>query len=456
MPDHLLLIAYHFGPGASTGANRWNAMGDALLDAGWSLDVRTAARPGLALSPRPNLRIHPVPAPAGLVPWLERARAWRHSSPAGGPAPAAAPALRPEDFVLGHPGRPTGLKSRVARTVDDLIRVHPDWAWSRRVLAQGRRLGRTTRFSAVITSSPPHLAQIAGDRLAKDLGLPHIPDFRDPWVLGRPDLTTFNVVEGLLGARHEARIFRDARLVLSNTERARQAAITVAQPHTINAVALPNGWDYRPAARSPDSTRFRIVFAGWLYPFMDVRPVFAAARRLIDTGRLTPDELAIEFMGPEESYGGHTLGDLARAYGLSAQFTLHPAGSRDQALALQQSAAVLLIFDYPHPFAVPTKFYDQSALAGTMVPIGNPQGALADAADRLGLRVYAPDDVTGVTAALEAVVSRWRAGGLLGPADAEGIFDRKRQSARLVQLLDETLRDSKARLSERNGRSTTK
>lgn len=456
MPDHLLLIAYHFGPGASTGANRWNAMGEALLDAGWSLHVLTAARPGLTTTPRPGLTVHPVPAPSGLVPLLERLQAWRHGAPPEAPsAPPAAP-LRPEDFVLGHPGRPTGLKSRTLRTLDDLIRIHPDWAWARRVLHAGRRLGRTTAFRAVITSSPPHLAQIAGDRLASDLGVPHIPDFRDPWVLGRPDSTTFNVVEGMLGARHEARIFRNARLVLANTERARAAAIAVSGPPSINAVALPNGYDHRPASGSPDRTRFRIVFAGWLYPFMDVRPVFAAARRLIDAGRLTPAELAIEFMGPEESYGGHTLGDLARAYGLAGQFTLHRPGSRDQALALQQRAAVLLIFDYPHPFAVPTKFYDQSALAGVMLPIGNPTGALADAAARIGLTVHAAGDVDGVTRSLDAALTRWRAGDVHGPADRAGVFDRKLQSARLVQLLDDALRAPNASLSARNGLSTTK
>jgi hypothetical protein len=104
-------------------------------------------------------------------------------------------------------------------------------------------------------------------------------------------------------------------------------------------------------------------------------------------------------------------------------------------LRFQQSAAVTTAFDYPHPLAVPMKFYDQAQMRGAMLLIGNPRGALADAAAQLDLRVFAPTDEPGIDAALEAAFNRWKRRDYEVPLDAAGVFDRRHAIDRMHDVL---------------------
>jgi hypothetical protein len=261
-------------------------------------------------------------------------------------------------------------------------------------------------------------------------------DFRDSWALGHSDTTAYTIIDRLLGPKFERDVIRKAQLVLFNTERARSAADALFPAHSSRTAALPNGYDPLPSIARPDSNRFRVVFSGWLYPFMDIRPVFVGCRRLLARGLLSPDELSIEFMGCDHAYGGSTLEAVAGMYGLEKSFTLHPRAARDEALRLQQAASILLVFDYPHTLAVPTKFYDHAQLYGTMLLVGNPKGALADAARAVELPVFAPFDTLGIEGWLETAVHRWRGTGFVDQADKNGIFDRKHQSRRLIEMLE--------------------
>ena len=440
MPGRLFLLAYHFGPHALTGAHRWNAMSSRLADLGWEVEAITAGPAAAPFVWKPGIRVHALPVPR----WLLRAfratvRFKNRLTTRPGEPLAPQTDVDPATLRLEHPGRPVGLRSRIVRTVDDMAMAHGEAVWSRRAYRYGRRLAGTAPPDLVITTSPPHLLQVQGSRLAAALGVPHVPDFRDPWVLGAPELTTYNAVELRAGERHERQVLRTAALVLFNTDDALRAGERLMAPETIRAMSLPNGYDATGPITSPATAQFHVVFAGWLYPFMDIRPVFAALRRLLDRGRLRSEELRIEFMGPESEYGGTTLSAVASAYGLGDQFALLPRRERAEALALQQRASVLLVFDYPHPFAVPTKFYDHAQLHGTMLLVGTPGGALAAAATRIGLQVHPADDDTGIDADLERAVTRWRSGNATEPTDTDGVFDRQHQSDRLAAALDEVL-----------------
>jgi hypothetical protein len=198
---------------------------------------------------------------------------------------------------------------------------------------------------------------------------------------------------------------------------------------------VPNGFDRVELIERPDSRCFRIVFTGWLYPYMDVRPLLAAAGRLLARSGLERDAFRVEFMGTGDTFGGVPLASLARAYGLGDCFVLHPRGSRHDALLLQQHAAVLAVFGYPHALSVPTKFYDQAQMRGSMLLIGYSKGALADAAAQVGLTVYEPTDAAGIDTALDTALRRWRARDFDKVTDHGQLFDRRRQSERLHQLL---------------------
>jgi hypothetical protein len=97
---------------------------------------------------------------------------------------------------------------------------------------------------------------------------------------------------------------------------------------------------------------------------------------------------------------------------------------------------VLAAFDCPHPLCIPAKFYDYMRMRGALLLLGNVEGAMADAAARIGANVHAIDDKDGIDAALDAAWKRWQEGGLTEPNDPDGLFDRKHTGLAWHRLLD--------------------
>jgi hypothetical protein len=116
-------------------------------------------------------------------------------------------------------------------------------------------------------------------------------------------------------------------------------------------------------------------------------------------------------------------------------FYRYPPSPRAEARKLQGAASVLVAFDASTQLAMPSKFYDYAQMGGRMLLFGFPDGALAAAGAQLGLRVYDASDASGIDAALDDAYRRWRAGQLTAPVDKDGLFDRRRQSARVHEAL---------------------
>jgi hypothetical protein len=169
---------------------------------------------------------------------------------------------------------------------------------------------------------------------------------------------------------------------------------------------------------------------------MDVRPVLSACARLRDQHSLGPDNLRIEFVGTSPVFAKVQLSALADAYGLSGFFSRLDPVERAEAERFQQAASVLVAFDSMYTVVVPSKFYEYARMKGTMLLIGNRDGAFSDAASRLGLRVFDPTQQAEIDASLEAAFVHWRAGGFKTPMDPNGIFDRREQSQKIAEILD--------------------
>jgi len=440
----VLLVAYFFGD-AGTGAFRWNEMTRQLAASGWGFDVimrggGAAAAHGETTG-APGVRVFPVAEPrwpSRLVGApLEWARAARHRlRRAGGAARAAAPQrARAEPVVARWPRVRVRLGQRVLRALQSAGRLGGELIWTWRAARLGARLLRAGPYRAVIVSTPPHAAQLAGARLARRFGVPFVADYRDPWYFGLPrsDYAS-HPTQILLGRMYEGAVMRRARLVLCCAEGARQAAERL---YDLNGrtVTLPNGYDAEPPVPRPDRDVFRVVYAGALYPYHEVRALLGACERF--RARVGPGEtrFRLEFMGAGHAFRGIPIAQLAAGYELADCFVDHGPGERAEALRLQQSAAVLVMFDHFHGLSVPTKFYDYAQLYGAPLAIGSPEGNLAGMAARVHVRVYEPTDAAGLDAAMDAAYERWSTYAYETPTDAAGIFDRRHQSARLGELL---------------------
>jgi len=435
----LLLIDYHFGNGRATGGFRWNAMARDLTRLGWSFDVITQGAKSAPEERAAGIRVHTVPAPTLLDDAVRlagsmkrRIRALRRS---GAPRTAA---TQPID-VGASPNAGAArvrLYDRVAAAVDAIRLTGAEWIWTRRARSAGRELLRRNSYAAIIVSSPPHFTQRAAASLARATSIPYVADFRDPWVFGRPEKYDINLLANRLGQILEPPTLRRASLIFGNTDHARAALATLYPNLARRIIAVPNGYDAdEELPRRPDPTRFRIIFAGCLYPFMDPRPVLTAAGRLRRRAGLGPDDFSVDFMGTGEPDGPGTLVALAERCGLADCFHLLPTSERDEATKLQAAAAVLVAFDASTQLAMPSKFYDYSRMGGTMLLIGFADGAMAAAAATLGVRVYHPNDSAGIDALLDEAYRRWQAGDMIPQPDRAAPFDRRRQSHRVHDAL---------------------
>jgi hypothetical protein len=441
----LLLVAYHFGPGCATGGLRWNAMARDLAARGWELDVLTLARdlgngrpPTEPYEPHAGVHVFPVRRPTQIdALWDRILRLKQAVGSALVPKHVASrrEGLEPERVQPSVRAGSSGVYAKLMLNLNALMTVSGDAVWAWRAHRLGRRLIERHRHRVAVVSTPPHVTQAVGIALARRREVLYLPDFRDPWIFGRPKTFQGNAVTRFVGSQLERRALASASVAICNTERARAAVMGLGDGRPPRAVALPNGFDWVEDVERPDSRCFRIVFTGWLYPYMDVRPLLAAAGRLLARSGLGSDAFRVEFMGTGDTFGGVPLTSLAKSYGLGDCFVLHPPGSRQDALRLQQHAAVLAVFGYPHALSVPTKFYDQAQMHGSMLLIGYSKGALADAAAQVGLTVHESTDTAGIDATLDAALRRWRARDFDAPTDRAQLFDRRRQSERLHELL---------------------
>jgi hypothetical protein len=443
MNRSVLLVSYHFGPGCDTGGFRWNAIATHLAEAGWEVDVLTAARRGYAqaYSLVPGVSVHPINVPTWMddavqaVGRLKRqvlGRGRRKVSPAELDTSLLPVRQGETDPETG--GTVERLYGRAMATVSAAGRWSAEVGWARKAARAGVALGAARIPSVVAVSSPPHPTQLAGVRLSSILGRPYLADFRDPWLIRQDDPVQSTLLDGRFGYPAQRRAFEAATLAVFNTARAAEAA-TVFDPGLIGRTAtVPNGYDARENVGLPDREHFRVAFVGWLYDFMDPDALLAACARLRDRERL--EVLRIEFVGTDPAPGGVELAARARRHGLESCFEHRGRVSRSEAQQIQDRAAVQVVFDAPGPLRVPSKFYDAVQCYGNPLLLGWPDSAMADAAMQLGLSVCHPADARAIDAALAGAFSRWRGGDYRAPVDERGIFARLRTSQKMLELLN--------------------
>jgi hypothetical protein len=284
---------------------------------------------------------------------------------------------------------------------------------------------------------------LAGVRLSRILGVPYLADFRDPWVIRQDDPVQSALIDRGLGSWAQRCAFAAATLAVFNTARATEAAIAHEPTLAGRSATVPNGFDERASVGLPDRVRFRVAFVGWLYDFMDPEVVLSACARL--RAREGLSELLVEFIGTDPAPGGIDLTMRARRHGLESCFEHRTRVGRDEALRVQDRAAVQVVFDAPGPLRIPSKFYDAVQAHGDLLLVGWPDSAMADAAASLGLTVCRPDDPSATDAVLSRALARWRAGAYAAPLDLHGAFARRHASDSMLGLLKALVDDPSPR-----------
>jgi glycosyltransferase involved in cell wall biosynthesis len=338
---------------------------------------------------------------------------------------------------------PSSLRSWI-RAYDTALAVARERAWARNASALGRRLLDPGMHRVVVTCGPPHWADHeAGRRLACTAALPLAIDLRDPWSLVErlPD-SLASPLWLRASSRGEARVMREASLVVMNNEPARDAMRALYPQYAERILAVPNGVDDDPLPQPPSSEaerarRFVVAYAGTVYLDRNPRNLFRAAARVVRELSLGPERFGIEFMGET---GPGWIEAMAAEEGIGPFVAVHPAGPRLAAAAFLTRASVLVNLPQDSHLAVPSKIFEYMRYEAAILALAAPGSATAALLRDTDADVVDPEDVDGIAGALLRRVREHQAGQRPRALAACERFSRRAQADRLFDALEGLIR----------------
>ena len=404
------MIAYHFPPDAAVGALRPLKFAKYLPNCGWEPYVLTvkekyypvldASRGGgeTAFSPR-VFRTRMLPNPSSVYRRLKRAYYGpvRHD----GPAPK------------GFQREGAGLWSSVCRwrrLVGSLLSL-PDetLGWLPVGTAKAVQLLRRYKIRSIYTSGPPHSVHLMGLVIKKITGVRWIADFRDLWTLsGGDERTMVRRMERWM----ERTVVENADIVVTTTQRMREAFQGAYSSARGKLVTIPNGYDSEDFAtlERGRGEKFRIVYLGSFYLSRTPEPLLAALSALLAEGRIEADRLDVRFVGDCEYANGRRISDVAAFFCLSRVVKVLAPVSYRQALAYMANSELLLLLAPNQACEIPAKAFEYLA-SGTDVLTVTEDGATADLMRGFErARVVHPEDIGGMKEAVLRCYERWRDG----------------------------------------------
>ena len=289
----------------------------------------------------------------------------------------------------------------------------------------------------IVTTGPPHSVHLIGQKLHKKLGIPWIPDFRDPWsrmyYLRYLPMTSYTWKKL---RRQEQAVLDQCNTVLACTPLVQEEF----QAQTKTPVAcITNGFDQEDFAGrqlSRKDRHFNLAHVGllaadgnplvlWqvLGSMAAANPVFKEALRLRLVGKVDPEVL-----------------EAIRQAGLEAN--VEALGYCDHATAVrEQRAATLLLLplrnDPQYRPILPGKLFEYLAARRPVLGIGQPDGAMARVLSQTQAGITADwADAATMRAFLEQAWRQHQSGGVPPTTGDIAPYTRRALTHALAQLLN--------------------
>jgi glycosyltransferase involved in cell wall biosynthesis len=303
--------------------------------------------------------------------------------------------------------------------------------WIPGALVATLRQIRRERPDVIFSSYAPasvHLVAFLASRLS---GVPWVADFRDEWTQNAE-------------SRQGPRILRALNESLERAVLRHASAVTVVADYFRFAgqidgprVLIPNGVDPDDISASqdtqPETTRFRLLFAGALYGGRDCSPLLRALRKLVRDGALDPQQVEFRVVGNVWVPGGLELDQID----VSETGYLRHAEAVDE----MRKGHALVICLPEGSNAATGKLWEYLAVERPVLVIGPSTSVAAQVVHELeaGLAVEPTDDRAVEDAVLE-MFRRWENGEAHVPGVREEVYQRvsrQRLTGMLAEVLDQ-------------------
>jgi glycosyltransferase involved in cell wall biosynthesis len=296
--------------------------------------------------------------------------------------------------------------------------------------------------NVVLATGGPWSDFVAGDLLARRLGVPFVLDYRDPWTTYPRGWNYSPGLRSRLVARGQERgLLQRAAMVVSAhqalpglLERELRVPGLTARSHWI-----PNGYDPEDFAglTAQESPLFTLTWAGSLYTGRTLSPIFRVLSDLTREGAIPldklkvrvydrlPDRIRLQCGDPELRTRLDTPGEIPH---------------RDVLRAITDTTVNLLVdLNYAGPvFHTPGKLYEYLAAGRPILAITG-EGVQGDLIREAAAGwVVPPGDPAALRAALLDAFRTWERGGDMPVPHPRVVerYDRSKSSARLRELLE--------------------
>ncbi len=328
--------------------------------------------------------------------------------------------------ALGPPART--LRGTVRRVASELAVPDRDLLWA--VPAARAAAPVSKRLDVILTTAPPFSTHLIGARISRRTGVPWVAEYRDNWTMN--PLYARGPVRRRMERSMERRALERAAAVVAISEAA-AGEIAAVFPEIANRIFVAmNGFDPDdlPAyAGSP--SRFEITYTGTLDHRRDPRQLLAALSARVGVDSRFAVDLRLRLIGNVAPW----IGDVAREALGADRVRLDGLVPHREALEAAAGSAVLLGIttrEEAGGAGLTSKLFEYLGLRRPILMLA-PDGPARALVTHLGAGETAdPEDLTGISAAVDLLYDRWRSGSeRIVQADDLEPFTR-RETARLV------------------------
>ena len=364
-----------------------DAQGAIVTTAVTNLDVHDLARSARTYGCSDYFVVHPIAAQRELVAricdhWID--------------GPGGRRSMRTDSNNYKQQG---SLTKRPAWWKDQLLSALtiPDkyWGWYFPAKRAGENLLRTTKFDAILSTSPPATGHLIGLNLKEHYKIPWIMDFRDPWLNHTVVQSSQPKWRRALDARMESRCIEAADLVVCNTVWQHNIMSTKYREQVREKfVTLTNGFEEVGAPVHTSVKRHTPIIClhlGGVYEGRRIDTFCKSLAGLIRSGRLDPSAIRISFVGDIDQAHIASCRDIAPELIDSGMVDFRSRVNKEIARDLLWNADLLLVFQGEYRAQIPLKFYEYLATRKPIFAVGQ-SGALSELMAEASEGIWAEED----------------------------------------------------------------
>jgi len=427
----VLIITYYWPPASGPGVQRWLKFAKYLPEFGWQPIILTVKNGSFPAYDESLLKDIPETSEIFYSKTLEPFTLYNF--------------LRGKKGTSVEPGMSSikGKNKSLYQKIAAYIRANffiPDAriGWLPYALKEVKNILKKHKIDIVITTSPPHSAQLIGAAIKEQYHLPWIADFRDPWVnMYINQILDLSSRVKQKNIQYENKVLRlaDMVMVVGNSMHKEFT------PRNSNTYVLYNGFDTKdlPSLEAKPSVNFVLEYVGKLSPVADTPILWKTIKELRNSYPNFKKHFRLSFTGMISE----PIKQSIEKEKLSTITSFHPFIPHQEAIKkmIDANMLLLIIANTPENDRIITgKIFEYLATQTPILGIGPIEGdaaILLRQCERMPMVDF--NDANGMKKALLTHFDHWLKHQNFSLKNTNNLhlkFSRKKITQKLVHLLD--------------------